>query len=75
MWFAGKRRSQGAAAACYLWTMCVLAPRVALADTIKRRGYLLTRSALRAVAGARAPLPPFGVPWRGEPVAQKWLDW
>ncbi len=75
VWFARKRRSRPAAVACFLWTALVLLPRIAVADTVKRRGYYLTYSAWRGVLDARANLPPTREPWGNEPVPQEWMEW
>jgi len=75
VWFARKRRSTPVAVANVIWLAVALVPRVVFADTVKRRGYQLTRSAWRALIDARATLPPFGEPWPHEPVPQAWMHW
>ena len=75
VWLARKRLPRWVALANYLWLAGAMVPRVICADTLKRRGYSLSRAAIRSLIDAAAPLPPFGEPWPGEPVPQAWLDW
>ncbi len=75
IWFARKRRRRSAAMASVVWAALVLLPRIALADTIKRRSYSLTYSAYRGVVDGMAKLPAFGEPWPHEPVPRAWMEW
>lgn len=75
IWFARRRRSRAVAVASFAWAALFLLPRVAVADTVKRRTYLLSFSAYRGVIDGMAKLPAFGEPWPHEPVPRAWMEW
>lgn len=68
-------RHEVIAGTVWLWSLLVLLPRVAVADILKRRGHLGTRSVLQAVIDGRAPLPAFGEVRLDEPIPKQWLPW
>jgi N-acetylglucosaminyl-diphospho-decaprenol L-rhamnosyltransferase len=74
VWFSRRRRGFLQSIGCWLWTACVLLPRVLVADLVKKRGYVRTYSAFRAVVDATATLPVVD-PWPDEPMPQKWMAW
>lgn len=75
VWLARKRQARWVALANYAWLALVMVPRIVCADTVKRRGYSLSRAAVRALVDAAAPPPPFGELWPSEPVPQAWMAW
>ncbi|MFN2607552.1 MAG: glycosyltransferase family 2 protein [Acidimicrobiales bacterium] len=75
VWFLRKRRSRWAGWAYWVWSAFVLLPRVAVADTVKRRGYVLSYSAWRGLLDAATMLPPGRQPWAREPVPAEWMPW
>ena len=75
VWLARKRHSRRVALVNYLWLAGAMVPRIMCADVLKRRGFALSRAALRSLVDAAAPLPTFGQPWPHEPVPQAWLAW
>jgi len=75
VWFARTHRTKSAVARVWLWSAFVLAPRVLLADVMKRRGFARTRSAIFGVAHAASKIPAPDTFRADEPVPSKWLDW